>query len=266
MAKGLSPVAKVLKPALIAVFKDTDVVRLIVDGLDEIEATEHKPVLRELKRLTEFCGETCKLLVASQDIPSIRSMLGKVPQLFLGDENERQAIETDMRVVVDATLTELDESLGGALDAAQKAALRASILSNAEGRDCSCTAEIDIPLLISIPGMFLWINLILTLLEESCSLDELESIVTTLPKDLEQMLVMLEWFECKKSREILGSSFADTYASEGTESFLTESVVGVTLRDCRESRGYLSGFSLPREEAISRNTKFFLVPVFTKTV
>lgn len=133
VAKGLSPVAKVLKPALIAVSKSTDMVRLIVDGLDEIEATEHKPVLRELKGLTELCGESCKLLVASQDIPSIRSMLGKVPQIFLGDE--REAIETDMRIVVDATLTELDESLQGALDGAQKATLRASILSNAEGKD-----------------------------------------------------------------------------------------------------------------------------------
>lgn len=192
VAKGLSPVAKVLKPALIAIFKSTDVVRLIVDGLDEIEATEHKPVLRELKRLTEFCGETCKLLVASQDIPSIRSMLGKGPQIFLGDENERQAVEADMCVVVDATLTELDESLGGALDTPQKAALRASILSNAEGKNCSCTTHIRRLVLISISGMFLWVNLILTLLEESCSLDELESIVTSLPKDLEQMLVMLE--------------------------------------------------------------------------
>lgn len=188
VAKGLSPVAKVLKPALIAVSKSTEMVRLIVDGLDEIEATEQKPVLRELKRLTELCGETCKLLVASQDIPSIRSMLGKVPQIFLGDE--RQAIEADMRIVVNATLTELDESLHGALDGAQKAALRASILSNSEGTDCCLHHEKKRMVLISISGMFLWVNMILTLLEEASSLDELDSIVTTLPEDLEQMSVL----------------------------------------------------------------------------
>lgn len=133
VAKGLSPVAKVLKPALIAVSKSADMVRLIVDGLDEIEASEHKAVLRELKTLTEICGETCKLLIASQDISSIRSLLGRTPQIFLRDE--RQAIETDMRVVVDARLAELDESLNGALDEDQKEALRDSILSNAGGED-----------------------------------------------------------------------------------------------------------------------------------
>lgn len=131
VAKGLSPVTKVLKLALIAVSKSADMVRLIVDGLDEIEATEHKPVLRELKLLTELCGETCKLLVASQDIPSIRSLLGRTPQIFLGDE--RTSIELDMRVVVDARLTELDEGLDGALVGAQKESLRVSILSNAGG-------------------------------------------------------------------------------------------------------------------------------------
>lgn len=134
VAKGLSPVTKVLKPALIAVSKSADMVRLIVDGLDEIEATEHKPVLRELKRVTEICGETCKLLVASQDIPSIRSLLGRTPQIFLGDE--RQAIESDMRVVVDVRLAELDEGLNGALEGAQKESLRVSILNNAGGKYC----------------------------------------------------------------------------------------------------------------------------------
>lgn len=134
VAKGLSPVTKVLKLALIAVSKSADMVRLIVDGLDEIEATEHKPVLRELKLLTELCGETCKLLVASQDIPSIRSLLGRTPQIFLGDE--MKSIELDMRVVVDARLTELDEGLNGALEGAQKESLRISILSNAGGEYC----------------------------------------------------------------------------------------------------------------------------------
>lgn len=136
LAKGLSPVAKVLKPALTAVSKSADVVRFIIDGLDEIEAPEHKTVLRELKRLTELCGETCKLLVASQDIPSIRSMLGKTPQIFLGARDERQAIETDMRVVVEAALTELDKGLDWALAEDQRAALQASILNNAEGECC----------------------------------------------------------------------------------------------------------------------------------
>lgn len=123
--------AKVLKPALVAVSQSADMVRLIVDGLDEIEATEHKPVLRELKRITKICGETCKLLIASRDIPSIRSLLGKTPQIFLGDE--RNVIEDSMRLVVGAKLTELNESLKGKLEADQMEVLQTSIINNAEG-------------------------------------------------------------------------------------------------------------------------------------
>lgn len=141
IAKALSPSAKVLKAALIAVFKSMDLVRLIVDGLDEIQATEHKHILRELVQFTKLCGESCKLLVASQDLPTIRPALGNMPCIFLGDE--RQAIERDMGTVVDATLTELDETLNGALAEEQKAWLRASILKKAEGSKCSIFSNID---------------------------------------------------------------------------------------------------------------------------
>lgn len=43
--------------------------------------------------------------------------------------------------------------------------------------------------LIQITGMFLWVNLILALLETSSSLQELNSNVNELPKDLEDMSV-----------------------------------------------------------------------------
>lgn len=130
LAKALSPGAKELKRALIDVFKSTNFVRLIVDGLDEVQVSEHKLILRELIQITKLCGETCKLLVASQDLPSIRPMLGHMPHIFLGDE--REAIRTDMGMVVDAALTDLNESLNGALQV-QKASLQESILNKAQG-------------------------------------------------------------------------------------------------------------------------------------
>lgn len=193
LAKGLSPVAKVLKQALIAVFKSTNFVRLIVDGLDEIQAREHKIILRELIQFTRGCGETCKLFVASQDLPSIRPTLGSMPYIFLGSIDERKYIEEDMGVVVEATLTELDESLNGALEKSLKSSLRISILSKAEGskRFQYSPTGLKRVVLIQIIGMFLWINLILPLLESSCSLYELKSNVDALPKDLEDMSVIL---------------------------------------------------------------------------
>lgn len=44
-------------------------------------------------------------------------------------------------------------------------------------------------------GMFLWVNLILVLLETSCNLDELSSNVDALPKDLEDMSVIFKSFK-----------------------------------------------------------------------
>lgn len=133
LAKGHPPVAKVLKQAMMAVFKSMDFVRLIVDGIDEVQVSEHKVILRELIQFTKICGETCKLLIASQDLPSIRPMLGGMPYLFLGDE--KKVIDKDIGVVVDASLKELDESLDGVLLEADKALLRTSILSKAEGQE-----------------------------------------------------------------------------------------------------------------------------------
>lgn len=109
-------------------------VRLIVDGVDEVQSTEQKLIIRELTQFTKLCGEACKLLVASQDLPVIRLTLRGVPHLFLGDE--RQAIEKDMRLVVEASLTELDESLNGALGEMQVSSLRDLIVNKAEGEEC----------------------------------------------------------------------------------------------------------------------------------
>lgn len=130
-AKGRLPDTRVLKNALVDVLKSMHFIRLIVDGLDEVQASEHHQILRDLMQLTGTCGDTCKLLVASQDLPTIRPTLSRAPYIFLGDESK--AIERDMGVVVDTSLTDLDEKLGGRLGEAQRASLRKLILSKAEG-------------------------------------------------------------------------------------------------------------------------------------
>lgn len=134
LAKGHLPVAKMLKPALISVLKSMDCVRLIVDGVDEVQPTEQKLIIRELTQFTKLCGDTCKLLIASQDLPTIRLTLRGVPYLFLGDE--RPAIEKDMRVVVEASLTELDESLNDVHGEMQVSSLVDLIVNKAEGEGC----------------------------------------------------------------------------------------------------------------------------------
>lgn len=134
LAKRQQPVAQVLKQALMPVIKSMKYVRLIVDGVDEVQPAQQKLIIQELTQFTKLCGDTCKLLIASQDLRTIRHALRTAPYLFLGDE--RQAIDEDMRLVVDASLMELDESLDGALGEAQRAVLQELIVNKAEGEEC----------------------------------------------------------------------------------------------------------------------------------
>lgn len=132
-SKGRSPTTKVLKEILVTILKESDFVRLIVDGVDEVQSTEHRRVLQELHAVTVAAGTSCKLLVSSQDLPSIRPFLsGRTrDHLFLG--NETQAISKDMAIVVDTSLENLGDVLGVTLDISERMSLRNRVLDKAEG-------------------------------------------------------------------------------------------------------------------------------------
>lgn len=144
-AKGRSPTTKALKEILVTVIKELDFVRLIVDGVDEVQSTEHRRLLQELHTVTTAGGASCKLLVSSQDLPSIRPFLsGKTrDHLFLGDE--KQAISKDMATVVDASLNDLGEVFGITLDVSERMSLRDQVLEKAEGRDTLPVLGIVVP-------------------------------------------------------------------------------------------------------------------------
>lgn len=134
-AKGRSPTTKALKEILVTIIKELDFVRLIVDGVDEVQSAEHRRLLQELHTVTTAGGTSCKLLVSSQDLPSIRPFLsGKTrDHLFLGDE--KQAISKDMAIIVDASLDDLGGVFGITLDVSERTSLRDRVLEKAEGQD-----------------------------------------------------------------------------------------------------------------------------------
>ncbi|KAI1399172.1 hypothetical protein F4819DRAFT_429846 [Hypoxylon fuscum] len=164
-SKGLSPSAMVLKEALSKTMKSIEFVRLVVDGIDELPSSEHRKLISELIDLATSSGDTCKLLISSQDLPSIRPSLSRRSTLFLGDETE--PIRKDIGYIVEKALVELDDALGGELGGDLLENIRANIMSKAE-------------------GMFLWVRLVLSLLESCASPWELKSTIDSLPKDLEE--------------------------------------------------------------------------------
>lgn len=131
-SKGLSPSAMVLKEALSKTMKSIEFVRLVVDGIDELPSSEHRKLISELIDLATSSGDTCKLLISSQDLPSIRPSLSRRSTLFLGDETE--PIRKDIGYIVEKALVELDDALGGELGGDLLENIRANIMSKAEGK------------------------------------------------------------------------------------------------------------------------------------
>ncbi|RYP58606.1 hypothetical protein DL770_010393 [Monosporascus sp. CRB-9-2] len=168
LAKGRRPSAAVLKEALAKILAEFDDIRLLVDGIDELPASEHKTLINELIQLAKASNHSCKLLISSQDLPSIRPHLSQKPAqkciLFLGDE--KSAMEKDVGIIVTNSLEDLNQNVGTVIVPPLMEELRSKILQKSE-------------------GMLLWVRLVLSLLESSANLAELRSNVDSLPKDLE---------------------------------------------------------------------------------
>ncbi|KAI0521714.1 hypothetical protein F5B22DRAFT_662043 [Xylaria bambusicola] len=153
-------VLKSLLPQLIQHFDD---LRIIIDGIDELSTSVHRPLIKELLFLTGHRQEKCRLLIVSQDLPSISSELSRIPRLSLNEE--RSSIEKDLSLIVQARLQEIDDTYQGALGVDTILSIKNDILAKAE-------------------GMFLWVHLILELLSTASNLSELRMQIDNLPADL----------------------------------------------------------------------------------
>lgn len=132
LSKGLSPSAVVLKEALSKAVRQLEFIRLVVDGIDELPRSEHKGLIAQLIDISASSGDNCKLLISSQDLPSIRPSLSRKPALFLGDEKE--PIRKDLETIVGKTLENFNQILGGELEGELLGSLRNKIMDKAEGK------------------------------------------------------------------------------------------------------------------------------------
>lgn len=64
LTKGRSLTTKWLTEILITVINELGFVRLVVDGIDELQSTEHGRLLKEHHAVTTMAGPSCKLLWA----------------------------------------------------------------------------------------------------------------------------------------------------------------------------------------------------------
>ncbi|UQC74164.1 NACHT domain-containing protein [Colletotrichum lupini] len=138
--------------------------RLIIDGIDEIVSSEHGELIKTLAKLAET-QENFRLLISSQDIPSIARNLKGRPTLIVGKQSA--SICKDIDLIVSSRLEAINEGLDGRVPESVFTEIRETILKRAE-------------------GMFLWVHLVLQVLETTDNIQELISSVEAFPKDLEE--------------------------------------------------------------------------------
>ncbi|KAM0499405.1 hypothetical protein ACHAP8_005558 [Fusarium lateritium] len=131
IARGKKPTNDTLTKLLPQLIDSIGDVRLVVDGLDEISTSEHRKLITDLLRVIKNAPE-CKVLLVSQDVPSISVQLSKYPRLSMADEGAN--IEKDLAVVVSGFLRDLDGQHDGALGETVLHRLQSDILQKAEGR------------------------------------------------------------------------------------------------------------------------------------
>ncbi|KAK4164640.1 hypothetical protein QBC43DRAFT_45733 [Cladorrhinum sp. PSN259] len=166
LAKAQTSSASVLKGLLAEVLPNFEEIRLVVDGVDELPATEHKSVIKDLLELAKKANGSLKILISSQDLPSIRPWLGAKPTLPLS--HERDFIMRDIQILVQSSMEDLDESFGGGLPEQLRDELTSQILEKAD-------------------GMILWVHLVFSLLRFSSSIRELRSCIEGVPQDLKAL-------------------------------------------------------------------------------
>lgn len=130
VSKGSNPSLSCLKeivPKLMTTFKD---IRVIIDGIDEVDYSQHGELIKTLTSFAEI-QDNCKIIFSSQNIPTISSRLKKKPQLSLGTESE--SVTKDINLIVAASLEEVNERHGGRIPETVLAHVRNLILERAEG-------------------------------------------------------------------------------------------------------------------------------------
>ncbi|KAK1542602.1 NACHT domain-containing protein [Colletotrichum paranaense] len=183
VVSGKSPSTSFLKELIPKLFNFFDDLRLIIDGIDEIVSSEHGELIKTLTKLAET-QENFRLLISSQDIPSIARNLKGRPTLIVGKQSA--SVCKDIGLIVSNRLETIREGLDGHVPQSVFTDIRETILKRAEGMRIPPKHEKKIGKIDGSAGMFLWVHLVLQVLETTDSIQELRSSVEAFPKDLEQ--------------------------------------------------------------------------------
>ncbi|CAI6332928.1 unnamed protein product [Periconia digitata] len=165
VTKGLTPSLQTLKEIVPPMLASMDRPCIIIDGIDECKEGKHKDVVRDILGLAPAEGTGVQILISSRDTRFIADALSKKPTLSLNDE------AAAIGAAIDSYVSTRIEDMQGkfqelAVDDALITAITHQIVHKAE-------------------GMFLWVRLVLDVLEDEVfSVEDLRAAVEILPRGL----------------------------------------------------------------------------------
>lgn len=123
---------RILLPTLLSTIPST---RIVLDGVDELEANQQKSILSEIVSLlgNKGLGEgSCKILVSSRDVPQISRALGRRSQISLNEE--QQAISGAIQNFVENSVNDLQSNLDEiSMEGDAMTGIRQALVDKAEG-------------------------------------------------------------------------------------------------------------------------------------
>ena len=149
-----------IKKMLICLLPEVKKTFLVIDGIDELGRSEQETILKALGDIAKETDNDCKFLILSRDEPQIRKFLSKNHLKLEGktDESIRQYIANNVESL---RLRHPD------IDAVLGDRIKDRLHTNAK-------------------GMFLWVRLVIRMLDEKGSVSEIEASIDDLPDGLDR--------------------------------------------------------------------------------
>ena len=161
LQKGLSCSSPTMKRLLKEVLPLAKTTRIVLDGIDEYDLEDQQQILKCLSELQRSMGDSCRLLISSRNEPLIEKMMSRKTQFKL-DGKTAEGLSLYIRHKVERLST--------------------------------CFPKIDDRLLVRVKerlerkakGMFLWVRLVSSMLEQQMTEEEFTEAIEKLPDGLEE--------------------------------------------------------------------------------
>lgn len=154
--------------------------RLVIDGIDETSKEIQKIVLKELQAVCLGENSTCKILFSSRREVHLADKLADKPQIVL---DGRKEVNLDIRLYVKNKIRKLDNS-----NPDLRIKIENILVEKANGQYFCPFLCFQADLIL--PGMFLWVHLVIEELRSCFSDWDLAECANSLPKGLEAASVV----------------------------------------------------------------------------